>query len=91
MCGEARPTGKAAGEDKKLYKSLENKFSEDLDDYQDGGLSIVSPFGPLTQNASRKTLYYLISTLNSSFPDYDFRWAPNSAVSAGLVDRFGRA
>lgn len=31
-----------------------------------------SPFGPLTDPASRNTLLVLISTLNSSFPDYDF-------------------
>ena len=61
--------GKPAGEDKRLYKILENKFSEDHDDE----LITASPFGPLSQQASRKTLYYLIATLNASFPDYDFR------------------
>ncbi|RKP07612.1 repressor of RNA polymerase III transcription MAF1 [Thamnocephalis sphaerospora] len=34
---------------------------------------IVSPFGPLSQPSSRRTLFYLIATLNASFPDYDFR------------------
>ncbi|KAJ3316339.1 RNA polymerase III-inhibiting protein maf1 [Blyttiomyces sp. JEL0837] len=34
--------------------------------------TIVSPFGPLTQPTSRKTLFYLLATLNSAFPDYDF-------------------
>lgn len=33
-----------------------------------------SPFGPLTENASRRTFAYLITTLNASHPDYDFRW-----------------
>lgn len=28
--------------------------------------------GPLCDTISRKTLFYLIATLNSSFPDYDF-------------------
>jgi hypothetical protein len=32
----------------------------------------ASPFGPMTDVSSRKTLAFLISTLNSSFPDYDF-------------------
>jgi hypothetical protein len=32
-----------------------------------------SPFGPLNQPSSRRTLFYLIATLNASFPDYDFR------------------
>ena len=64
-------SGKAAGDDKKLYKILENKYSEDHDEHD--MLSTASPFGPLAQHASRKTLYYLIATLNASFTDYDFR------------------
>jgi len=37
------------------------------------GLStLVSPFGPLNENASRKTFFYLLSTLNAAFPDYEF-------------------
>ncbi|KAF2073953.1 hypothetical protein CYY_004740 [Polysphondylium violaceum] len=32
----------------------------------------VSPFGPLSSSSSRKTMIYLIQTLNASFPDYDF-------------------
>ncbi|KAJ2843023.1 RNA polymerase III-inhibiting protein maf1, partial [Coemansia brasiliensis] len=71
--------GKAAGNDKKLYRYLENKFQADLEEAK--GLSpeynsltnTVSPFGPLTKPASRKMLFYLIATLNASFPDYDFR------------------
>ncbi|KAJ2647699.1 RNA polymerase III-inhibiting protein maf1 [Coemansia sp. RSA 1250] len=69
---------KAAGNDKKLYRYLENKFQADLEEAK--GLSpeynsltnTVSPFGPLTKPASRKMLFYLIATLNASFPDYDF-------------------
>ncbi|KAJ1937753.1 RNA polymerase III-inhibiting protein maf1, partial [Linderina macrospora] len=69
---------KAAGTDKKLYKYLENKYQEDLEEAkslspeQSSLTNIISPFGPLTQSASRKTLFYLIGTLNASFPDYDF-------------------
>jgi hypothetical protein len=33
---------------------------------------LVSPFGPLNENASRKTFFYLLSTLNAAFPDYEF-------------------
>lgn len=33
----------------------------------------VSPFGPLTEGASKKTFMYLIATLNASYFDYDFR------------------
>ena len=32
----------------------------------------VSPVGPLTDAGSRKTLIYLILTLNHMYPDYDF-------------------
>ena len=32
----------------------------------------VSPVGPLTDPGSRKTLIYLILTLNHMYPDYDF-------------------
>ncbi|KAI8318071.1 Maf1 regulator, partial [Martensiomyces pterosporus] len=69
---------KVAGTDKKLYRYLENKYQEDLEEAkslspeQSSLTNIVSPFGPLTQSASRKTLFYLIATLNASFPDYDF-------------------
>ncbi|KAJ2065374.1 RNA polymerase III-inhibiting protein maf1 [Coemansia aciculifera] len=69
---------KVAGADKKLYRFLENKFQDDLEEAknlspeQSSLTNIVSPFGPLTQSASRKTLFYLIATLNASFPDYDF-------------------
>ncbi|KAJ2045616.1 RNA polymerase III-inhibiting protein maf1, partial [Coemansia sp. S155-1] len=72
--------GKVAGADKKLYRFLENKFQDDLEEAknlspeQSSLTNIVSPFGPLTQSASRKTLFYLIATLNASFPDYDFRY-----------------
>ncbi|KAJ3080307.1 RNA polymerase III-inhibiting protein maf1 [Rhizoclosmatium sp. JEL0117] len=34
--------------------------------------SPTSPFGPLAQISSRKTLFYLLATLNAAFPDYDF-------------------
>ncbi|KAF9574614.1 RNA polymerase III-inhibiting protein maf1 [Mortierella alpina] len=69
---------KAAGADKKLYKQLESKYdpsSQNLSPPDDDGASImniISPFGPMNQPASRKTLFYLIGTLNASFPDYDF-------------------
>lgn len=70
--------GKAAGADKKLYKQIEIKYdpSNSPPDSADGPSSsfrnIISPFGPLDQPASRRTLFYLIGTLNASFPDYDF-------------------
>ncbi|KAG0256489.1 RNA polymerase III-inhibiting protein maf1 [Mortierella polycephala] len=71
---------KAAGADKKLYKVIESKYDPsaqgilsppDFDDVN-SIRNIISPFGPMDQPASRKTLFYLIGTLNASFPDYDF-------------------
>ncbi|KAF8932844.1 RNA polymerase III-inhibiting protein maf1 [Dissophora ornata] len=70
---------KAAGADKKLYKQLESKYDPSsqtmMSPPDDDGFNIrniISPFGPMDQPASRKTLFYLIGTLNASFPDYDF-------------------
>lgn len=34
-----------------------------------------SPFGPLSDQHSRRTFISLIQVLNASFPDYDFRHA----------------
>ncbi|KAI9826430.1 MAG: hypothetical protein M1826_006639 [Phylliscum demangeonii] len=81
-------TTKAAGPDKKLYKSIEHslesqyesllRFSASLAPPQASSaalalnLSRSSPFGPLTQISSRRTFAYLIATLNASHPDYDF-------------------
>ncbi|OLY80404.1 Repressor of RNA polymerase III transcription maf1 [Smittium mucronatum] len=70
---------KAAGVDKKLYRYLESKYSEDV--FESKSLSpeqhyintTHSPFGPLSELSSRKVLFYLIATLNASFQDYDFR------------------
>ncbi|KAJ1676030.1 RNA polymerase III-inhibiting protein maf1 [Spiromyces aspiralis] len=81
-------TCKSAGADKKLYKYLEQRYHEDAEEAQ---LSpefsplngMISPFGPLSNSASRKTLFYLIATLNASFPDYDF--------SSLQADQFKRA
>ncbi|KAI1116274.1 Maf1 regulator-domain-containing protein [Nemania sp. NC0429] len=81
-------TTKAAGSDKKLYKSIECslesqhaallKFGASLSPPQQKemaasmNLSRSSPFGPLSDISSRRTFAYLIATLNASHPDYDF-------------------
>jgi len=68
---------KNAGSDKKLYKGIEQQYSELSKSPKPAGegdtmaLS-VSPFGPLAASASRKTFVYLIATLNASYCDYDF-------------------
>ncbi|KAJ1651923.1 RNA polymerase III-inhibiting protein maf1 [Dispira simplex] len=79
VCGRLEAYScKSAGEDKKLYKFFENKFHEDLREAsslspEDPLSHMISPFGLLTEPASRKVLFYLTATLNMSFPDYDFR------------------
>jgi hypothetical protein len=67
-------TGKKAGSDKKLYKSLEQQFQDEIARSPDLSALSVSPFGPLTEKSSRLTLIELISTLNAAFPDYDFSY-----------------
>ncbi|KAI1370767.1 Maf1 regulator-domain-containing protein [Hypoxylon crocopeplum] len=81
-------TTKAAGSDKKLYKSIETsleaqhaaliKLGASLSPPQRKemavslNLSRSSPFGNLSEAQSRRTFAYLIATLNASHPDYDF-------------------
>jgi hypothetical protein len=71
--------GKRAGSDKKLYKELNQQY-EELSKSPDSQEALsTSPFGPLSLSTSRRTFISLISTLNASFPDYDFRSvAPSS-------------
>ncbi|RKP13606.1 repressor of RNA polymerase III transcription Maf1 [Piptocephalis cylindrospora] len=76
---------KSASNDKKLYKALENKYGSVALQPSHASPSFThptstsphdlrasSPFGSLEQPSSRKALFYLIATLNASFPDYDF-------------------
>ncbi|KAF9307992.1 RNA polymerase III-inhibiting protein maf1 [Podila horticola] len=65
---------KLAGADKKLYKTIQSKYDPSHSPPEEAASfrNIISPFGPLDQPASRRTLFYLIGTLNASFPDYDF-------------------
>lgn len=79
-------TTKAAGSDKKLYKTIENSLESQYDslvrlsaslsppqsELFSLSLSRPSPFGSLDKSASRRTFAYLIATLNASHPDYDF-------------------
>lgn len=85
---------KLAGLDKKLSRSLEASVVEGSS--PDFG---QSPMGPLAEATSRKTLIYLILTLNHIYPDYDFSLlrahhfrketgykSMESAISAELMD-----
>ncbi|KAL6763070.1 Maf1 regulator-domain-containing protein [Haematococcus lacustris] len=59
---------KLAGLDKKLSKSLEQEVQTGSSPLE---LS-ASPVGPLSESACRKTLIYLILTLNNVYSDHDF-------------------
>lgn len=61
---------KLAGMDKKLSRSLDQEVVTGIAS-SPAALS-CSPVGPLSDAGSRKTLIYLILTLNHGFPDYDF-------------------
>ncbi len=51
----------------KLKHHIDQKYEEEMD-----FLSPKSPYGPLSQNTSKKTFLYLLATLNAVYPDYDF-------------------
>jgi hypothetical protein len=65
--------------DKKLFKSLESAYNEDVSHSPPLPSFIaldreaeITPFGPMDKHATRKTLYLLIATLNVAFPDHEF-------------------
>ncbi|KAJ6544794.1 Maf1 regulator-domain-containing protein [Mycena vulgaris] len=65
--------------DKKLFKSLEESYKDDVSNSPPlpSWLALdreaeMTPFGPIGKEASRKTLYLLIATLNIAFPDHEF-------------------
>jgi hypothetical protein len=61
---------KKAGSDKRLAKALELYYQQEIEATHD--LRAPSPLGPIGAAATRKLLINLISTMNASFPDYDF-------------------
>ena len=62
---------KPAGDDKRVGKQIERQLSTEL--AHSPHLSpTMSPLGPLTDIHTRKLLISLITTMNASFPDYDF-------------------
>ena len=69
---------KRAGQDKKLAKSLETIYQQSKNDSALSGGSLLSTspnsvsIGSLADSNTRKLLINLISTMNASFPDYDF-------------------
>ncbi|THH30288.1 hypothetical protein EUX98_g3914 [Antrodiella citrinella] len=65
--------------DKKLFRTLETAYNDEvshspplpsfmaMDREPD-----MTPFGPMKEHSSRKTLYLLIAALNVAFPDHEF-------------------
>ncbi|KAK2512479.1 hypothetical protein Q9233_016231 [Columba guinea] len=81
---------KMAGDDKHMFKQFcqegQPHVLEALSPPQTTGISPSSQSGdeegPLSDKCSRKTLFYLIATLNESFrPDYDFSAAKSHEFS----------
>ena len=66
--------------DKRLFRSLETAYNEEVSNSPPIPSFIadlereadMTPFGPMKDHQSRKTLYFLIATLNVAFPDHDF-------------------
>lgn len=78
---------KRAGEDKKLARSLEQAYVEEM--ASSASNLGTSPLGPLADASTRRLLIDLISTMNASFPDYDFSSLGaeqfNRELNTGLV------
>lgn len=81
---------KLAGVDKKLSRSLDSEVVGSLSTTPPSVLS-ASPVGPLTDANSRKTLIYLILTLNHMYPDYDFSMLRAQHFRKEVDLRFARA
>jgi len=65
--------------DKKLFRALENAYNDEVSNSPPAPSFValerepeVTPFGPMKEQNSRKTLYLLIATLNVAFPDHEF-------------------
>ena len=65
--------------DKKLFRTLESAYADEVShspplpsDMVLDRESEMTPFGPIQEHHSRKTLYLLIATLNVAFPDHEF-------------------
>ncbi|KAL4712838.1 hypothetical protein ACJJTC_011908 [Scirpophaga incertulas] len=80
---------KLAGTEKSFYKKFTaaGETSHDLQALSPPesvaySRSLSGDEGVLCDTISRKTLFYLIATLNAAFPDYDFSMAKSSEFSA---------
>jgi hypothetical protein len=60
---------KSTTQDRKLKHHIDSKYDSEC------YMEVVSPSSPgtLATKTSRKTVFYLIGTLNAVYPDYDFQ------------------
>lgn len=65
--------------DKKLFRALETAYNDEVSHSPPlpSFMSMdrepdMTPFGPMKEHSSRKTLYLLIAALNIAFPDHEF-------------------
>ncbi|EEB07790.2 repressor-RNA polymerase III Maf1 [Schizosaccharomyces japonicus yFS275] len=72
-------TTKSTVADKKLYKTLETRYQEDMMALSTSkspefvnSWTQPSPFGNLDQSSTRRTFMFILATLNASHPDHDF-------------------
>jgi hypothetical protein len=65
---------KQARVEKKLSKEIERNLERSIENEYPSMSPILSgsPLGPLNESSTRKLLVSLITTMNASFPDYDF-------------------
>jgi hypothetical protein len=78
---------KKAGDDKKLSKSLDQKFTEEYGGDTVSSSSASTSIGDMSQNSTRKLLIDLVQTMNASFIDHDFSSiSPESFRSQNVGD-----
>ncbi len=67
------PAGKLAGADKRAAKEITHAVESELSHHPAPHLSnSMTPLGDLHEASTRQLLVSLITTLNASYPDYDF-------------------
>lgn len=74
ICGRVEAFScKQAGVDKKLAREIESQYREELSTSPDSPMLEATSIGDPHESRTRRLLIDLITTLNASFPDYDFR------------------
>lgn len=77
--------GKRAGEDKRVHAHVLTQLKQEIAERTKQGESLDSPLGPLDLPSTQRLLANLVTTLNASYPDYDF-----STLTADCFERIGK-